>query len=109
MGYSLYITRKTHIEKETIQGFKYFNEDDRRIVITETILELSGWEFQEMIDDYVGEDDRGELNQSDVLHLYNLWCKVNDITPNESLCQKIKDSTLGFDEDDCFFEYIQSY
>ena len=108
MGYSLYITRKTYLDKGKVQGFNFFNEDDRQIIITETILEMWGWDFQELIEPYV-EDDMGQLIQSEVIELYNLWCGVNEMTPNESLIQKIKDSTLEFDEDDCFFEYIQSY
>jgi hypothetical protein len=111
MSYSLYIYKKTFVDKNkvSVHGLNFFNNNDDQVVISETIFDFHGWDFSRSIP-VINEDElRGELIQSELIELYQAYCDVKGLEVDQSIISKIQESKMGFDDGECFFEYYQCY
>lgn len=111
MSYSLYIYKKTFVNKDkvSVPGLNFFNNNDDQLVIAETIFEFHGWDFSERAIHIIEDETRQEIVPSEVIELYQAYCEVKGLEVDQSIISKIEDSKMGYDDGECFFECYQSY
>ena len=109
MGYSLYIDLNTFVEsdKVSIEGIT-LPTFRKKLRVSQTILDLEGWEFAEEFGEEF-DSDSGEIDNEDVLRFYTRWCEITDNEINQKLVDIITNVEYGFEHGNQYFTYTQSY
>ena len=107
MSYSLHIRMVTWIDpKDYPQLSKGYSS---LLSVSETIIQMHGWEFAESIVPGYCSQDNGEIDSEDLLELYKEYCEHTGDDLDEELMKIIENSSWGIKAGDSFFEYSQSY
>ena len=109
MGYSIYIDLKTFVEsdKVSIEGIN-LPKFRKKITISQTILDLEGWEFGEEFGDEF-DSDYGDIDQEDLLRWYTRWCEITGNEIEQEFVDIINNVEYGFEHGNQYFTFTQSY
>lgn len=109
MGYSLFIELNTFVEsdKVSIDGIT-LPTLRKRLTVSQTFLDLDGWEFAEECADEL-DNDSGDIDKEDVLRLYKRWCEITDSELEQKFVDIITNAKWGFEHGNQYFTYTQSY
>lgn len=112
MGYDLYIKRKLLIKKDMVNLDSLLLGNSSSIVISEELINLSGWDISSLVSEYV-EMDTQEIDIEDLISLYTKICISRNQETRDPvmmiLLRDLEESNTEVTETSIFYELDQSY
>lgn len=111
MGYDLLIHRNVFVDRSNVSSLPHLKSDSDKVVISELLLSLRGWDVSEVVQGYL-DQDKEELSADELIKLYRDCCYVQDEEVNEEIIRLLEtdyQDHTHYEDGGVFYELTQSY
>ena len=111
MGYDLFIHRNVFVDRSNVSSLPHLKSDSNKVVISELLLSLRGWEVSQVVQDYL-DSDKQELSVDELIKLYQDCCYVQDVKVDQNIIELLQtdyEQHTHWEDGGVFYELTQSY